>query len=492
MNLFNFYSRSIISHIMFNLDTPKSDAAAGRMPESIWTPSPNDYIKWLESIKNDPDKLKKLEKFGREALHTLAEENYADGVNDLLNMDKSSLNGQNNRGETALIIATRYGNIGVVTRLLDWNANIDLLDNVKRTALHWAAENGNVDIMEKLLSARDSASRTTDVTNEDLPGNPMPAKIPTPNIDLMDLDFRTPLNLALGMGRLAAVKLLLERGADNRLLDKELRDWKEGDGIGTWRYWDRRDAMKTLKDWDKEHGGELRGQVSDYFAIPGPIISPPQGPLDLGMFITNLKTMKPCLKNGEYIRPPSGKEQFSGFRGTRKQIKEGRCGPWAASLEKRFKTRSHPREEDIFEVGILEDRFFSPTDEYIRGAIKAMGISPSRLRPLFMVTGMKIARQVSFTPSSTTKTKSKVLNITGGANADTESKYEESKGPSITGEVILAVRLMKLSYKNSRISCAQFNCDGSQLQTLPPGMDMMLGFSLAVLRIAGETLGGIN
>jgi hypothetical protein len=88
-----------------------------------------------------------------------------------------------------LVAATDYEAIPVVEKLLDDGADIDM--TVRRTALHAAAEHGNLEIVELLIS------RGADVNAA------RPAK-----------NHATALMMAAGSGNLDIVGLLLDRGAD--------------------------------------------------------------------------------------------------------------------------------------------------------------------------------------------------------------------------------------------------------------------------------------
>lgn len=57
-----------------------------------------------------------------------------------------------NCGETALIMASHYGNIRMMQRLLDKGARIDLSDNDGTTALMSAAQNGRMDAVRLLVN----------------------------------------------------------------------------------------------------------------------------------------------------------------------------------------------------------------------------------------------------------------------------------------------------------------------------------------------------
>ena len=82
-----------------------------------------------------------------------------------------------------------------VTFLLDKGADVDELDNEGRTALHHAAQNGEVEVIKVLLDRG-------------------------AEIDALDKDNRTPLHFAATERRTGAVKLLLQRGAKPNIEDR--------------------------------------------------------------------------------------------------------------------------------------------------------------------------------------------------------------------------------------------------------------------------------
>ncbi len=60
---------------------------------------------------------------------------------------------QNEHGETPLILAAREGNNEFVAFLVEHQANVNLADNLQRTALYYASERGYNEITEILLAA---------------------------------------------------------------------------------------------------------------------------------------------------------------------------------------------------------------------------------------------------------------------------------------------------------------------------------------------------
>ena len=102
-------------------------------------------------------------------------------------------------GRTALHIACQRGStIENIVFLLSQNAEVDMEDDLTRTPLSWAAENGHEAVVKQLLEAG-------------------------AEIDSKDDDAWTPLSWAAGNGREAVVKQLLEAGAEIDSEDNDAR-----------------------------------------------------------------------------------------------------------------------------------------------------------------------------------------------------------------------------------------------------------------------------
>lgn len=136
------------------------------------------------SAQFDPEFLKNIE---INTLQTAARYGDLEAVKELVSKGFDP-NLQDFNGKTALHYAQR---LDIVQYLLDHKAN-EVVDNLKRTLLHYAAKDGRSDIVELLI--KNGA-----------------------NIDLQDSDENTPLLLAIRGNHFDLVAFLLESGADPRI-----------------------------------------------------------------------------------------------------------------------------------------------------------------------------------------------------------------------------------------------------------------------------------
>lgn len=100
-----------------------------------------------------------------------------------------NLNLRDNRGRTALMLATIYGSDENVFALLEAGADVNLLDKSSSSALHVAALENRYHVAKALIRCG-------------------------ANLNGINEHTHTPLSLAAGTGQLSLVKLLIEKGAD--------------------------------------------------------------------------------------------------------------------------------------------------------------------------------------------------------------------------------------------------------------------------------------
>jgi ankyrin repeat protein len=109
-------------------------------------------------------------------------------------------------GETALHYAAQLGDQQMVQALLYYKAAVDPRDQFGNTPLHWAAQRGNTAILRMLIDAKAV-------------------------VDPQNKQGVTPLMMAAKAGQAQAVRLLLKDGADPRRADFTGRDvagWADG------------------------------------------------------------------------------------------------------------------------------------------------------------------------------------------------------------------------------------------------------------------------
>lgn len=129
-------------------------------------------------------------------------------------------------GETPLIVASSHGHARVVALLLEYNANVNAVDCIMRSALYVACEHGHVEVVNELLNCG-------------------------PDLDQQEEEGNTAVMAASVRGDLALVRVLQQQGADLDILD----DWgrsalmlavREGRGAVTSFLLDKGCAMHQL------------------------------------------------------------------------------------------------------------------------------------------------------------------------------------------------------------------------------------------------------
>lgn len=129
---------------------------------------------------------------------------------------------------TALMVASRKGNVEVVSKLLEYKANPNLKDIHGNSALYEATKNNNEDVAEILLKQGGELS-----LNENITANALCHAVYVGDIMMLkqmlkakaqanasDYDRRTAAHIAASEGNVAALKLLVEFGADLTLEDR--------------------------------------------------------------------------------------------------------------------------------------------------------------------------------------------------------------------------------------------------------------------------------
>ena len=131
-------------------------------------------------------------------------------------------------GRTALHFAAQKGYVEIVRLLLEAGANADVADLFMKTSLHVAAERGHVEIVELLLQAgadqdiANSSGKTTSLHWAAKKGHVEVVRLllkAGANMDSVDLFSRTALHWAAEKGHVDVVRLLFEAGADTDMAD---------------------------------------------------------------------------------------------------------------------------------------------------------------------------------------------------------------------------------------------------------------------------------
>ena len=153
-------------------------------------------------------------------------------------IEQALQNGQNiNKGiwegNNMLLLGAQQNNIQEVKFALEHKANVHATNNDGETALHWAAYNGNINMINLLLN--------TD------------GKDPKQDLNKQSKTGRTPLHMAaLNKNTTEAIKILLIQGADPNIMDKNKQT--PAHYAAALRYWDnlevfvKRGISMTQKD----------------------------------------------------------------------------------------------------------------------------------------------------------------------------------------------------------------------------------------------------
>ena len=112
-------------------------------------------------------------------------------------LDKGHLARDEQHEVTSLHIAAQEGHTGIVRILIAAGARVDCKDEDGRTALHWAAQEGYLEVSKELL----------------LQGHAV--------VDCIDNDQQTPLHFAAESGKIAVAKVLLDNGANVNAVDSQ-------------------------------------------------------------------------------------------------------------------------------------------------------------------------------------------------------------------------------------------------------------------------------
>lgn len=130
-------------------------------------------------------------------LHFAARNGHLEIVRALLGKSAKMIDAETKHKYTALHLAAKSGHLGIVEVLLANGASINTQDKDGFTPLHWAVLNGHIDIVNKLLE-----NHQVDVNAQTTQGN-------------------TPLHLAAEKGDLKIIEVLVKKGANIEVRNKE-------------------------------------------------------------------------------------------------------------------------------------------------------------------------------------------------------------------------------------------------------------------------------
>lgn len=220
---------------------------------------------------------------GRSPLHAAVAAD-AQGVFQILIRNRATdLDSRMYDGSTALILAARLAVEGMVEELITCHADVNAVDELGKSALHWAAAVNNIDATVALL--KNGANK-----------------------DMQDLKEETPLFLAAREGSCEAVKVLLAHFANREITDHMDRLPRD---IAQERM--HHDIVQLLDEYNTVRSPQGHGGAGHH--LPGghtlsPLMCPPSA------FLPSLKTTPQGKKN----RRPGSKG--SGLGGQHPSLKE--------------------------------------------------------------------------------------------------------------------------------------------------------------------------
>ena len=165
---------------------------------------------------------------GNTSLH-VAVTNQDEGLVRLLVTHRAELSEQNRQGQTPLIIGAETGQEGVVELLLHSGAPLHLCDASNRSALERALENGHLKVLQILL--QQSIVDVNGITKRGSSLLHLAAELGdemrvtfllsmSAQVDVLNPNGETPLHWACSLGHLAAVRALVQYGANTMLHEK--------------------------------------------------------------------------------------------------------------------------------------------------------------------------------------------------------------------------------------------------------------------------------
>ncbi|GMH40553.1 hypothetical protein BSKO_08457 [Bryopsis sp. KO-2023] len=156
-------------------------------------------VKFLVAKGADPDHVDT--KLGQGALHVAAKKGFNRIVQELLLPDlPTNVDAKDYKGRTPLLIACGSGNADVVQVLLEFDADMALVDDDGQSPLYIASEEGHADVVRSLLKASGRGHRNID-------------------IDAPTRGGETALHAAASRGNVAISRMLINNGGDMEVRD---------------------------------------------------------------------------------------------------------------------------------------------------------------------------------------------------------------------------------------------------------------------------------
>ncbi|KAJ8122452.1 hypothetical protein ONZ43_g1362 [Nemania bipapillata] len=214
-------------------------------------------------------------------------------------------------------------------------------------------------------------------------------------------------------------------------------------------------------------------QIRTYHLAPNFSIPPsPAGQIKLGSIVKNLQNVD-VLNDECHVEIPEGKiirHQKRGFRATYNQMIRGEYGIWArffsaASIGGEISLNHMNKEEITYQFRSEDTEYFTPTTKYIKESMNMEDVNDwldgANYIPVYMVTGLKIARgpSISITRDSQWKPQIQLgvnqpcgVPIDIGPRAGLDEMGGETIGWEDSDDFIVGIRVVKVIYKKALLS----------------------------------------
>jgi len=180
-------------------------------------------------------------------------------------------------GATPLHLAAEYGRPDITKLLLDSGAQVDAIDDLRKTPLLWAAENGHVEVATVLIAHganvnQEDPSRSRGPMDNSAPDTPLDYALRAGNVDLCRLLFEsgaristndyTRLQAAIHSGKSDLVAMLITKGVDPMAHSKPDPNHTTSSGFATAGMSNNVEMIKLLASKSRR-GPALRPLLND-------------------------------------------------------------------------------------------------------------------------------------------------------------------------------------------------------------------------------------